>query len=104
MTRYGIPLAIYTDKHTTYQSPAEPTMAEQLPGTKPQSQLGHALSELGVELIVAHSPQAKGRVERLFKTFQDCLIKELRVARVATIAAANQFLERYLPATTGALP
>lgn len=97
VTRYGIPLAIYTDKHTTYQSPAEPTMAEQLAGTKPQSQFGRALSELGVELIVAHSPQAKGRVERLFKTFQDRLIKELRLARVATIAAANQFLERYLP-------
>lgn len=95
--QYGLPLAVYTDKHTTYKSPAEPTVEEQLAGTKPQSQFGRALSELGVELIAAHSPQAKGRVERLFKTFQDRLIKELRLARVATIAAANQFLARYLP-------
>ena len=95
--RYGIPLALYADKHTTYQSPAEPTVAEQLTGTKPQSQFGRALSELGVELIAAHSPQAKGRVERLFKTFQDRLIKELRLAGATTLEDANRFLEEYLP-------
>jgi hypothetical protein len=93
--RYGIPLAVYTDKHTTYQSSAEPTIEEQLAGVEPVSQFGRALHELGVELIVA--PQAKGRVERLFKTFQDRLVKELRLARVATLAAANRFLEEYLP-------
>jgi len=53
--------------------------------------------ELGVELIAAHSPQAKGRVERLFKTFQDRVIKELRLAEVSTLDAANAFLKRYLP-------
>lgn len=95
--RYGIPLAVYADKHTTYQSPAEPTVEEQLAGTEPQSQFGRALGELGVELIPAHSPQAKGRVERLFKTFQDRLVKELRLARIATLAAANRFLEDYRP-------
>jgi len=95
--QYGLPLALYADKHTTYQSPAEPTVAEQLAGTKPQSQFGRALCELGVELIAAHSPQAKGRVERLFGTFQDRLVKELRLAGMATLAAANQFLEAYLP-------
>jgi transposase len=95
--RYGLPLAVYADKHTTYQSPAEPTVEEQLAGTKPQSQFGRALSELGVALIPAHSPQAKGRVERLFKTFQDRLIKELRLAGVATLEEANRFLEEYLP-------
>lgn len=88
--RYGIPLAVYADKHTTYHSPAEPTVEEQLAGTKPQSQFGRALSELGVELIAAHSPQAKGRVERLFQTLQDRLIKEMRLARVATVVAANR--------------
>lgn len=72
---YGIPLAIYADKHSTYRSPAEPTVEEQLAGTKPKSQFGQALGELGVELIAAHSPQAKGRVERLFQTLQDWLIK-----------------------------
>lgn len=97
VTRYGIPLAVYADKHTTYCAPAEPTVAEQLAGTKPQSQFGRALRELGVDLIAAHSPQAKGRVERLFQTFQDRLIKEMRLARVATIEAANHFLEQYLP-------
>lgn len=95
--RYGLPLALYADKHTTYRSPAEPTVEEQLRGVEPTSQFGRALGELGVELIAAHSPQAKGRVERLFKTFQDRLIKELRLAEVATLEAANQFLETYLP-------
>jgi len=95
--RYGIPLALYTDKHTTYQSPAAPTVQEQLAGVEPTSQFGRALGELGVELIPAHSPQAKGRVERLFKTFQDRLIKELRLAGIATIEEANRFVEGYLP-------
>jgi hypothetical protein len=63
----------------------------------PRSQFGRALGELGVELIPAHSPQAKGRVERLFKTFQDRLIKEMRLADVSTLDAANQFLKSYLP-------
>src|SRR5438093_11754244 len=57
--RYGIPLAVYADKHTTYQSPAQPTVDDQLAGVKPTSQFGRALAELGVELIPAHSPQAK---------------------------------------------
>jgi hypothetical protein len=94
---YGIPLAIYADKHTTYQSPAPPTVDEQLAGVTPTSQFGRALSELGVKLIPAHSPQAKGRVERLFKTVQDRLVKELRLAGIATIEAANRFVEAWLP-------
>ncbi len=96
--RYGMPLAVYTDKHTTYKSPAEPTVEEQLAGRKPHSQFERSLAELGVEVIHAHSPQAKGRVERLFATFQDRLIKELRLAGSATLEAANGFLETYLPA------
>ncbi len=95
---YGLPLAVYTDKHTTYKSPAEPTVDEQLAGRKPHSEFERSLAELGVELIHAHSPQAKGRVERLFGTFQDRLIKELRLAGIATLEAANDFLETYLPA------
>ena len=63
VTRYGIPLALYADKHTTYQSPAPPTVDEQLAGVTPTSQFGRALGELGVELIAAHSPQAKERVD-----------------------------------------
>ena len=95
--QHGIPLAVYADKHTTYRSPAEPTIEEQLAGAAPRSQFGRALGELGVELISAHSPQAKGRVERLFKTFQDRVLKELRLAEVSTLDAANAFLKRYLP-------
>ena len=69
-------------------------------GVKPTSQFGRALGELGVELIPAHSPQAKGRVERLFQTVQDRLVKELRLAEVSTLEAANRFLEDYLPIDT----
>ncbi len=72
-------------------------MDEQLEGHKPQSQFERSLAELGVELIHAHSPQAKGRVERLFGTFQDRLIKELRLAGIATLEEANRFLAAYLP-------
>jgi hypothetical protein len=93
----GIPLAVYADNHTTYQSPAPPTVDEPLAGVTPTSQFGRALGELGVELIAAHSPQAKGRVERLFHTFQDRLIKELRRAGIATLDDANRFLEAYRP-------
>ena len=97
VTRYGIPLAVYADKHTTYQSPAKPTVEEQLAGAKPVSQFGRALGELGVELIPAHSPQAKGRIERLFHTFQDRVIKEMRLAGVLALDEANRFLDAYLP-------
>ena len=95
--RYGLPLAVYTDKHTTYKSPGEPTVEEQLAGRPPHSQFERSLTELGVEVIHAHSPQAKGRIERLFKTFQDRVIKEMRLAGVSTRDAANRFLETYLP-------
>jgi hypothetical protein len=63
----------------------------------PTSQFGRALRELGIELIPAHSPQAKGRVERLFKTVQDRVIKEMRLADVSALDTANQFLQGYLP-------
>jgi hypothetical protein len=95
--QHGIPLAVYTDKHTTYKSPAEPTVDDQLEGRTPQSQFERSLAEMGVKVIHAHSPQAKGRVERLFATFQDRLVKELRLAGITTLEAANRFLEDYLP-------
>jgi len=95
--RYGVPLAVYTDRHTIYKSPAEPTVAEQLDGRAPKSQFARSLEALGSQLIHAHSPQAKGRVERLFHTLQDRLVKELRLAKIATLAEANRFLAGYLP-------
>jgi len=95
--RYGLPLSLYMDKHSTYQSPKEPSVEEQLEGReKTLTQFGRALEELGVELIPAHSPQAKGRIERLIKTFQDRVVKEMRLAGVKTKEEANQFLETYL--------
>jgi transposase len=97
ITHYGMPLALYTDKHTTYKSPAAPTVEEQLAGRRPHSQFERSLAELGVTVIHAHSPQAKGRVERLFKTLQDRLVKDLRLAGIATIEAANQFLDTWRP-------
>ena len=95
--KYGLPMAIYLDKHTTYKSPAEPTLDDELNGTEPLSEFGRALGELGVELIHAHSPQAKGRIERLFKTLQDRLVKEMRLEGISTIEEANRFLVSYLP-------
>ncbi len=73
-------------------------LREQLRGEKARSHFGRALHELGIEWIAAHSPQAKGRIERLFETLQDRLVKEMRLAGIDSIAAANHFLEtRFIP-------
>ena len=96
--RYGLPQSVYVDRHTTYRSPGKRTLEDELAGrARPQSQFERALSELGVQVIPAYSPQAKGRIERLFGTFQDRLVKELRLAHVTTREAAKRFLEAYLP-------
>jgi len=95
--RYGLPLCVYLDRHSTYQSQASPTIEEELLGQRPMSQFERALHELGVEIIHAHSPQAKGRIERLFNTFQDRLVKEMRLAKICTLEEGNRFLEDYLP-------
>lgn len=94
---YGIPKSVYLDKHTTYKSWAEPSIEEQLSNQRPMSQFEKSLVELGIEVIHANSPQAKGRVERLFKTLQDRLIKEMRLAGIKSICEANEFLKTYLP-------
>jgi hypothetical protein len=96
--RYGIPCSVYLDKHTTYRSPQTPGVEEQLQGLEQsQSQFQRAMNELGVDVIHAHSPAAKGRIERLFQTLQDRLVKELRLAGASTLAEANQVLQLYLP-------
>ena len=94
---YGLPQSVYLDKHTIYRSPKTPTLQDQLEGKTPQSQFERALSELAVSVIHANSPQAKGRIERLFLTFQDRVIKEMRLANIRTLEEANDFLKRYLP-------
>jgi len=95
--RYGIPLKVYLDKHTTYKSNGKPSLEEELAGMEPLSEFERALSELGVEVIHAHSPQAKGRVERFFGTLQDRLVKEMRLRGIQSIEEANLFLEEYWP-------
>lgn len=95
--RYGIPKSVYLDKHTTYKSWAEPTIEEQLNGQKPMSSFEKSLAELVVEVIHANSPQAKGRVERLFKTLQDRLVREMRLLGIKSVDEANEFLTTYLP-------
>lgn len=92
----GIPLSVYLDKHTTYKSTGKPSLEDELNDTMPLSQFERALKELGVEVIHANSPQAKGRVERIFNTFQDRLVKELRLRKINSIEKANAFIERYL--------
>lgn len=93
----GIPAAIYADQHTIFQSPAKATIEQELAAEQPRSQLGRLLDELGIELIAAHSAQAKGRVERLWETFQDRLVKALREAGAANREEANQVLALFLP-------
>ena len=93
--RYGIPMSIYFDRHTTYKSPSEPSIEDEINGTEPLSEFGRALRELNVERIHAYSPQAKGRVERLFATLQDRLVKELRIRGISTIQDANKFLDSH---------
>jgi len=94
--KYGIPQSIYVDKHTTYRSTKKQSIEEQLENKQPQSQFERALDELGINLIHANSPQAKGRVERVLRTFQDRLIKEMRLRNINTKEQANKFLEEYL--------
>jgi transposase len=94
--KYGIAMSIYMDKHTTYKSPAEPSIEDEINGTMPLSEFGRALTELGVKIIHAHSPQAKGRIERLFNTLQDRLVKEMTLRGINTIEEANKYLDSYL--------
>src|SRR6202030_2198174 len=99
LERWGRPLALYTDKNSLFVTSRPVQWQEQLRGEPARTQFGRALGELGIEWIAAHSPQAKGRIERLFATLQDRLVKEMRLAGIDSIAAANHFLEtRFLPA------
>jgi transposase len=107
--RCGRPWALYHDRHTIFRSPKTPAerqdhqldrreaVADALAGRQPLTQFGRALEQLGIASIAARSPQAKGRVERLFGTWQDRLVSELRVAGASTLQEANAFLAHYLP-------
>ena len=94
--KYGVPRALYTDWKNVYKRKATP--AEQLRGEVPVTQFGRMCQKLGIRIIAASSPQAKGRVERNHGVHQDRLVKKLRRKQIASYAAANQYLEQeYLP-------
>jgi len=95
--KYGLPVSVYLDRHSTYKGNKQPTIEDELMNRQSLSQFGRALEELGVHLIHAQSAPAKGRIERLFKTFQDRLIKEMRLKGIKSIPQANEFLSHYLP-------
>lgn len=94
---YGLPIRVYLDRHTTYKSNAKVSIEDVLNEEVPLSEFERALKELGVEVIHAYSAQAKGRVERLFGTLQDRLVKEMRLKGIRTIQEGNEFLRQYLP-------
>jgi transposase len=94
--RYGVPLALYVDWKNLYKRAATPK--ERLRGEEPITQFGRMCAKLGIELIAASSPQAKGRVERVHGTHQDRLVKKLRRKQTCRCEVANVYLEReYLP-------
>jgi transposase len=97
--RYGLPRALYVDRDSIYRCDRESTIAENLAGKEPTTQFGRAMEELDVEVIMAHSPQAKGRVERVNGTLQDRLVKALRREKISDLRGANRFLqEKFLAA------
>jgi hypothetical protein len=96
VTRYGIPESVYHDKHGIFvrDPKEEESLFEQLEGKRTLTQFGRLMEELGVRQIEANSPQAKGRIERLWGTFQDRLVSELRLANACTLDEANEVLKR----------
>jgi len=94
---YGIPMSLYLDRHAAYKCKGQPSIAEQLSGQMPLSEFERVLKELEVDVMHAGTPEAKGRVERLFKTLQDRLVKELRLEGAQSLQEANRCIDSYLP-------
>lgn len=95
---HGKPLAFYVDKHSTFKINRQANIEEDLKDQQAQSQFARAMDELGIEVIFANSPQAKGRVENLFGTLQDRLVKEMRLAGISGKEEGTRFFrEVYLP-------
>lgn len=100
--RWGLPQSLYVDKDSIYRCEGVGSIAEQLAGKEPQTQFGRAMEQLGVELLLANSPQAKGRVERMNGTLQDRLVKALRLEGISDLGKANEFLrKKYLSKFNG---
>lgn len=98
LRNFGVPGALYHDGRTTfvYMQPPRATVEEELKGVAPQTQFARAAEQLGIGLIHARSPQAKGRIERLWNTLQDRLVAELGLEGIRTMAEANRFLPGFL--------
>jgi Homeodomain-like domain len=97
--RWGLPQSLYVDRDSIYRCEGVGSVAEQMAGKGPQTQFGRAMEQLGVELILANSPQAKGRVERMNGLLQDRLVKALRLEGISDMALANEHLAKtFLPA------
>lgn len=94
--QYGIPAALYSDQKMVYLTQRKPTLTEELQGAQPKTQFGRACEQLGIALTYAHSPQAKGRVERKHGVCQDRLVKALRLQGIGDLDAANAFLPEWL--------
>ena len=94
--KVGVPQALYSDRHSVFWPTKGESLQEQLAGKRSPTQFGRAMAELGTQLIAAHSPQAKGRIERLWGTFQDRLVSELRLAGACSIEQANLYLPGFL--------
>ena len=90
--KYGIPKALYTDKKNVYVTDREPTVEEQLAGIEPLTAFGKCCQDLGIDIIAAHSPQAKGRVERSNGTYQNRFVKELQFRGIDSLEQANDYL------------
>jgi transposase len=101
LERHGRPVAFYTDKASLFQTAVKAPRYAKVAGDRPElppTQIGRALRELSIVWIAAHSPQAKGRVERSFQTAQDRLVKGLRIAGATTLEEANRYLdEEFMP-------
>lgn len=96
--QYGLPQGLYVDRDSIYETTRQLTIEEELAQEQPLTQFGRAMKQLGVELDLAYSPQAKGRVERRNGFLQDRLVKELRLAGINEVDQANVFLEAtFLP-------
>lgn len=95
-TSKGLPFSLYSDRHTIFHSPKEPTIVEQINNIRPLTQFGRAMEEMGITIIKAWSAPAKGRIENQWKTFQDRLVVELRLAGAKTKEEANRVLEWFL--------
>jgi len=94
----GKPLAFYADKHSTFKVNRQANVEEDLKDKQAQSQFGRAMEELNIEFIFANSPEAKGRIERLFETLQDRLVKEMRLKGISDKKEATRFFRsEYIP-------